>query len=149
MTSLAVKFVCLSILAGATVAAWPQTAGDADAKAKVLALEHAWNQAEAYKDMKTLDEVFDDSMAYVDFDGTLLTKGEYLSRVKSTPFQQGITESMTAQVYDNVVIVTGIYTSKEIKSGKLLQRRGRFVDTWVRRGQSWVCVSAEATPVPH
>jgi len=149
MKTVVMSLVCLSILVGTAVVGWPQQVGDADVGAEVLALEHAWNQAEALKDLKTLDQLFDDGVAYVDFDGALSTKTEYLLRVKSRPFAQGTTESMTARVYASVVIVTGIYTSTQVKRGQTVLRRGRFVDAWVRRGQSWVCVAAEVTPLQN
>ena len=46
----------------------------------MLALEHAWNQAEAFKDLKALDSLFDNSLVYIDYDGSELTKAEFLSR---------------------------------------------------------------------
>jgi|SRR5580698_10626436 hypothetical protein len=124
-----------------------QKAEDDGRRSKILALEHAWNQAEALKDLKALDVLFDNALVYVDFDGTLMTKAEFLSRVKTLPFQQGVTEAMTAQVFGETVIVTGIYVSKEMKNGKQILRRGRFVDAWVFNGSTWVCVSAQATPI--
>jgi len=142
------KFLCLLILAGmAPALLWTQSGDDAAVRSKILALEHAWNQAEALKDLKTLDGLFDNALVYVDFDGTLRTKAEFLSRVKSAHIQQGLTESMTAQVFGNTAIVTGIYLDREIKDGKPILRRGRFVDTWVYKDSSWVCVAAQATPI--
>jgi hypothetical protein len=96
-----------------------------------------------------MDAILDNGLVYVDFDGTLMTKAELLSRVKSEHIQQGITESMTAQIFGDTAIVTGTYLDREIKDGKPFLRRGRFVDTWVRKNQTWVCISAQATPILH
>ena len=148
MKTPAKKFLCLLILAGlALPLLWTQSGDDAGVRSKILALEHAWNQAEALKDLKTLDGLFDNALVYVDFDGALRTKAEFLSRVKSAHIQQGVTESMTAQVFGNTAIVTGIYRDREIKDGNPILRRGRFVDTWVYKNSSWVCVAAQATPI--
>lgn len=142
------KLLCLLILAGMAPAhLWAQGGDDAAVRSKILALEHAWNQAEALKDLKSLDGLFDNALVYIDFDGTLMTKAEFLSRVKSAHIQQGVTESMTAQVFGNTAIVTGIYLDREIKDGKPVLRRGRFVDTWVYKDSAWVCVAAQATPI--
>ena len=142
------KLLCLLILAGiAPALLWTQSGDVAGVRSKILALEHAWNQAEALKDLKTLDGLFDNALVYVDFDGTLMTKAEFLSRVKSAHIQQGVTESMTAQVFGNTAIVTGIYLDRQMKDGKPTLRRGRFVDTWVYKDSSWVCVAAQATPI--
>ncbi len=148
MKSRAAQFACLLILFAMTPA--PGRAQDEDEagiRSKILALEHAWNQAEAFKDLKALDAILDNSLIYVDFDGSLMTKAGFLSRVKTAHLQQVVTESMSVQVFGNVAIATGTYLSKEFKDGRPIERRGRFVDAWVRKSQAWVCVSAQATPM--
>lgn len=146
MKSSAVRLVWLLILVGACVHARAQDADEGGVRSKVLALEHAWNQAEAFNDLKALDSIFDNRLVYIDSDGTLMTKAEFLSHVKSSHLQQVITQSMTVQVFGDMAIVTGVYLVKEFKGGKSIQHRGRFVDAWVRKDQTWVCVAAEATP---
>ena len=41
------------------------------------------------------------------------------------------------------------FARKGIKGGKAYLRQDRFVDTWMKKNGSWVCVSASATPVLH
>jgi hypothetical protein len=38
---------------------------------------------------------------------------------------------------------------KGIENGKPYTRHERFVDTWLQKGSSWVCVGTNATPVLH
>ncbi len=38
---------------------------------------------------------------------------------------------------------------KGIENGKSYTRRERFVDTWLQKGSSWVCIGTNATPVLH
>ena len=111
-------FVCLLVCLGAFFAK-AQDGADAGAMTKILALEHAWNQAEERRDTKALDALFDNLLLYVDYDGTLLTKAEFLARVKSTASQpqQEITESMTARMFGSTVVVTGVYVAKGANSG--------------------------------
>ena len=116
-------------------------------QSRILALEHAWNQAEELRDLKALDGIFDDAFVYIDFDGSLLAKGSFLARVKNAPLVQVITESMTVQIFESTAIVTGTYRSSEMHNGKPLRRQGRFIDTWVFRNRTWVCVAAQATPI--
>ncbi len=120
---------------------------ESGARSKILALEHAWNQAEVFKDLKALDALFDNALVYVDFDGAVMTKAEFLSRVKSAHLQQVITQSMTVQVFADTAVVSGIYQSSEFKDGKTLVKRGRFIDTWVYKDSNWVCVAAQSTPI--
>jgi hypothetical protein len=148
MKTHAAKFAHLVIIVGMTLAPlWAQGGDESATRSKILALEHVWNQAEAFKDLKAMDSLFDNALVYVDFDGTLMTKAEFLSRVKSAHLQQVVTQSMTVQVFGDTAVATGIYQSSEFKNGKTLMRRGRFVDTWVYRDSNWVCVAAQSTPI--
>jgi len=148
MKTHAAKFVCLVILVGLALAPlWAQGEEQSGARSRILALEHAWNQAEAFKDLKALDALFDNELVYVDFDGTLMTKATFLLRVKSAHLEQVVTDSMTVQMFGDTAIVTGTYLSREFKDGRTLLRRGRFVDTWVYKDQAWLCVAAQATPI--
>lgn len=141
------KFVCVLIFAGmAQTPMWSQGAEESAAATKILALEHAWNQAEAFKDLKALDALFDSALVYVDSDGALLTKAEFLRQVQSAHVAQVVTQSMMVHMFGNTAIVTGIYQATEIRHGKPTILRGRFVDTWMYRDSTWVCVAAQSTP---
>jgi ketosteroid isomerase-like protein len=141
------KCVCLLILVGLAVPALRgQSTDEAAARSKIVALEHAWNQAEAFKDLTALNSLFDSELIYVDADGTLMTKAEFLSHVKSAHLQQEITQSMAVQVFGDTAVATGTYLAKEFKDGRPVVHNGRFIDIWIRRDQTWVCISAQATP---
>jgi hypothetical protein len=147
------KFVSLLTITvyAAFLLAWGQEEASSNSVTKVLALEHAWNQAEAMKDTAALDALFDNSLVYIDFDGTLRTKSEFLARVKSPSSQpqQEITESMTAHGFRGSVVVTGVYVAKGVDKGKPYVRRGRFVDTWILQEKGWLCVASQSTPISH
>lgn len=147
MKAYVARLVWLVILVGFAGSVRAQDVDEAGVRTKILALEHAWNQAEAFNDLKALDSIFDNRLVYIDSDGTLMTKAEFLSHVKSSHLQQVVTQSMSVQVFGDMAIVTGAYVVKEFKGGRNVQHRGRFVDAWVRRDQGWVCVAAEATPI--
>jgi ketosteroid isomerase-like protein len=126
-----------------------QSPTDMTAISTVLALEHAWNQAEQRKDTRALDAIFDNALVYVDYDGSFHTKAEFLVRVKSAALrpEQEVTESMTGHMFGNTVVVTGLYVAKGVDSGRPYLRRGRFVDTWVLKDGRWLCVASQATPI--
>ena len=127
----------------------PQNIVDSGVATRILALEHAWNQAEERKDTKALDNIMDSAMVYVDYDGTLRTKAEFLAKVKAPNLhpQQEVTESMTAHVFAGAGVVTGVYLAKGVENGKPYIRRGRFIDTWALKDGMWVCVASQATPI--
>lgn len=135
--------VCVS----GTSSARAQTEDVASSRSKIIALEHAWNQAETVKDLKGLDTLFDRNFVYVDFDGKIMTKAEFLMHVRAERPQLVTTESMTVQLFQNTAIVLGTYKAREDGQGRPRIQFGRFIDAWVYRDSQWVCVSAQATPV--
>jgi hypothetical protein len=52
-------------------------------------------------------------------------------------------------VYGNVALATGVMRVKGVENGKGFNRRERFIDTWVLKHGSWVCVGTDATPIVH
>jgi ketosteroid isomerase-like protein len=147
MKTYAARLACLLVLTGWSLSARAQQLKESEIRSKVLALEQLWNQAEGVNDLRALDTLFDNRLVYVEADGSLMTKAEFLARAKSAHMEQVTTQAMTVQVFGETAIVTGTYLVKEFKEGKSVQRRGRFVDAWVRHGQAWVCVAAQATPI--
>ena len=139
----------LLVSCGLTVAQDEQNA--AYIRTKVLALENAWNRAEEQKDVKALDGLLASSLVYIDYDGTLMNKAQFLTSVRTTSLhpEQIVNESMTASVYGDTVVVTGVYRDKGAQSGKAYFRRGRFTDTWVRQNEEWKCVASQSTLISH
>jgi len=56
---------------------------------------------------------------------------------------------MTAHIYGESAVVTGVYREKGISNGKPYLRRGRFTDTWVNQSGTWVCVASQSTLIGH
>jgi hypothetical protein len=54
----------------------------ADEEARVLSLEAAWNHAEQQKDTQALNLLLADTLSYVDYDGTLMNKPQFLSTAR-------------------------------------------------------------------
>jgi Domain of unknown function (DUF4440) len=140
-------FVCLCTFAAMGISPLrAQEPDEAATRSRIMALEHAWNQAEAFKDLKALDALFDNALIYVDSDGTLMNKAELFAHVKSAHLSQVITQSMMVEIFGGTAIVTGTYQAREFRDGRTVVFRGRFVDAWVFKGSTWVCVAAQATP---
>jgi ketosteroid isomerase-like protein len=132
-----------------------QNDGDEAARSKIVALEQLWNQAYKTGDTKALDSILDDAIVLVNDDGSVQTKAEFLASVKSsTPQptaqqQQVAPESLSVHVHGTVAIATGVMRVKGVEGGKPYTRRERFVDTWLLKHGSWVCIGTDATPVLH
>ena len=124
----------------------------ASVETKIIAMEKAWNQAFKFRDKKALGEILHDSIVLVNDDGSLQSKGAFLGSVdaaKPSEDQQAEPESISVHVFGDVAIATGVFREKGVENGKAYLRRNRFVDTWVNRSGTWVCVAASATPVLH
>ncbi len=124
---------------------------DAAARAHVLALEKAWNQAYKAGDIKALDAILDNSLVLVEDDGSLKTKSEFLATVKAFTGneEQVAPESLTVRVFGNTAIAIGVIAVKGTKAGKSVVHRERFIDTWVNKNGSWICIATDATPMTH
>ena len=145
-------FVAVSILVVLCVAGAPVSAqedNEATARAQVLALEKAWNQAYKAGDVKALSGLLDNSLVLVEDDGSLKTKSEFLATVKgSTGNQEQVApESLTVRVFGDTAIAIGVIAVKDSKGGRSVVHRERFIDTWIKRNGSWVCIATDATPM--
>lgn len=140
------------LLVGCLPALLAQTPADADiAQSRILALENAWNQAEEHKDVKALETLLDPTLVYIDYDGSVMDKAKFIASVQAPALhpEQIVNESMTAQVYGDSAIVTGVYREKGIRNGKPYLRHGRFTDIWVYHRGNWVCVASQSTLMVH
>jgi Domain of unknown function (DUF4440) len=117
-------------------------------EAAIRALEHEWVDGQARNNNRALDLIFDNALVYVEY-GKLVTKGEYLSRIKRAGPQinQIFMEPMSVRLFGRTAIVIGTYREKLAKGGKPGIKRWRFIDTWVYEKNGWVLVAAAATPL--
>ena len=113
------------------------------AQSKVIALEHAWNEAALRGDAKALDQILDESLVFTDYEGNLMNKAALLVSMKE-PAQSAI-ESISAQVFGDGAVVSGVYKQTGVDKGVPYRRRVRFIDTWVSRNGAWFCVAGQYT----
>ena len=146
-------FASLAILLvlGLSLQAFAQDDADAATRAKVLALEKAWNQAYKAADTQALAAILDNSLVLVEDDGSLKTKAQFLASIKApTANQEQVApESLTVRVFGNTAIAIGVIAVKSTQGGKTVTHRERFIDTWINRNGSWVCIATDATPMTH
>jgi ketosteroid isomerase-like protein len=140
--------VCISVSLGLLA---QESRKASDEEGRILALETAWNHAEESKDAAALDQLLASSLAYVDYDGSMMNKGQFLASIQEESLHpaQITNEEMTAHVYGEAAVVTGIYREKGTLKGKAYLRKGRFTDTWVRQSGTWQCVASQSTLISH
>jgi len=134
----------LLLLAASTVATGQSGDGE---KGKIIALENSWNMAEQQKDVKALGELVGNNLVYIDYDGTIQNKEQFLASVRSPSLhpEQIVNESTTVYMYGTAAVVTGTYREKGVDKGKPYLRRGRFTDTWIYGNGAWQCVASQST----
>ncbi|HET6175762.1 MAG TPA: nuclear transport factor 2 family protein [Candidatus Sulfotelmatobacter sp.] len=145
MRRLSVLFV---LLCATSVLLPGQQASEGSAGATIRALEHEWVEGQSRNDNVALDMIFDNALVYVEY-GRLVSKGEYLSRIKKAGPQLNpiAMEAITVRAFGNTAVVVGTYREKELKSRPREVRRWRFIDTWVYKKNGWVLVAAAAAPL--
>jgi ketosteroid isomerase-like protein len=138
----------VAVLCAVTSLVSAQQSDDA-ARGQVLALEKAWNQAYKAGDVKALSGLLDNSLVLVEDDGSLKTKSEFLSSVKASKVndEQVAPESLSVRVFGNTAIAIGVIAVKDVKGGKTAVHRERFIDTWINKNGSWICIATDATPM--
>jgi ketosteroid isomerase-like protein len=119
----------------------------ADDETQLIQLERSWNQAEMGRDAGAIASLFDDTLVYVDYDGSLRNRAEYLRSVaspSSSP-EHIYDEGMKVHVYSNAGVVSGVYRETGTTKGKTYTRRARFTDTWIKQSGQWKCVASQST----
>jgi ketosteroid isomerase-like protein len=139
-------FILIAILLRPGASA--QSAGQSNPEqGRILSLENAWNQALQQKDAAALRMLLAPDLVYVDYDGTLMDKTEYLASVQAASLHPVhlVSESMKVHLYGGVAMVEGVCREIGIKNGRPYSVRLRFTDAWIRRGESWICVASQST----
>ena len=116
-----------------------------------MALETAWNLAEQHKDVKALDELLGKNLVYIDYDGVIQSKQEFLAGVARPALhpEQIVNDSTTVYMYGTTAVVTGTYREKGVDKGRPYLRHGRFTDTWIYGNSVWQCVASQSTLFSH
>ena len=92
-----------------------------------------------------------DNIVYVDYDGSISNKQQFLAEVKSADVtgEQINNEGVTVHLYGNVAVSTGIYRDKGMEKGKPFSRRGRFTNVWLNQNGKWECIASQSTLIIH
>lgn len=145
------SIILLLISLGAFV---PQAAGQETPRdgteATIRALEREWTVGQSHNDNRALDLIFDNALLYVEY-GNLISKGEYLSRIRqyAPALDQIEMGPMTVRVSGRTAIAVGTYVEKQVHGSRTQVTRWQFIDTWVYKKNGWVLVAAGASPVTH
>ena len=148
----AVAAICVLVSAWAAIGVGQESVKPSGEEGRIIALESAWDQAEKNKDAMALAGLLADNLVYVDYDGSLRNKQQFLASIKSASVssEQINNEGVTVRLYNNnVAVSTGIYRDKGVENGKPFQRRGRFTNVWIKQNGAWQCIASQSTLIAH
>jgi uncharacterized protein (TIGR02246 family) len=140
--------LCAMLCIWATLGIAQQQVKPRREEGRIIALESAWDQAEQNKDANALANLLADDLVYVDYDGSLSNKQQFLASIKNgaVTAEQINNEGVSVHLYNNnVAVSTGIYRDKGVEKGKPFQRRGRFTNVWLNQNGKWECIASQST----
>jgi ketosteroid isomerase-like protein len=131
--------------------AFPQnpapTEGD---ESQIIAFENLWNQMQIAHDASAMEQMLDPDFVLTDYDGSVLTKGQFLASIrdKSNQLTVEVSQDMKLHRHGDTVIVTGATHEKGMLKGKPYEHHGRFTDTWIKRDYRWLCIASQLALIP-
>ena len=124
-------------------------AQDSATEKEILAIETLKNDAMQKGDAKVLEQIYGDSLIFVNARGQVLTKKDRVKEfdsgnVKYVSFRQG---DYHFHIYDNTAIVTGIACSIVDYHGQVNRIPRRFTSVYTKLDGQWRFVAHQATLV--
>jgi ketosteroid isomerase-like protein len=116
---------------------------------KIIALENLWNQMQISHDAEAMGQMLDASFVLTDYDGTIMSKGEFLASIKdmSVVLSTEVSQDMRLFSHGDTVIVIGATHEAGTLKGKPFEHHGRFTDTWIRSDGRWICIASQLSMV--
>jgi ketosteroid isomerase-like protein len=149
----AMAALCVIFTAWAAMGTGQEPTKPSGEEGRIKALESAWDQAEQNKDVTALASLLADNIVYVDYDGSLSNKQQFLESIKSADAssEQINNEGVTVRLYNDssLAVSTGIYRDKGMEKGKPFLRRGRFTNVWIKQSGAWQCIASQSTLIAH
>ncbi len=116
-------------------------------QAKLVVLEHLWNDAQVHRDARALEAMVADRFVNTEYDGDVSDRDKFLADIKDPEFKPSVMNIRDVQVnvYRETAVVTGIYHTKGTYGGKPYEHLGRFTDTWIFENGKWLCVASHTS----
>ena len=120
----------------------PKPEGD---ETKIIALENLWNQMQINRDADAMGKMLDSDFVFTDYDGTVMTKGQFLASIRDPSNQVTVEVStdMKLHRHGDTVVVIGATREKGTEKGKPYSHQGRFTDTWIKKDGQWLCIASQ------
>ena len=137
----------LTVLAKTT-----QTSRDGSVEQTIRQLENENREATLKNDASVFERLLADDWLNTNANGTVTTKAQLMSLVKSGTFKISSLEydDVRVRAYQDAAVVTGRSTSTRMgQDNKLITGQVRFTRVYIKRDKGWQVVSAQSTPIPR
>ena len=136
----------LLVLVSAGQVAAQRTKEDSQ-QAKLLVMEHLWNEAQVNRDARALDFMIGTSFVNTEYDGEVSDKAKFLADIRDPQFNLSTLtiQDLKVSMYADSAVVIGIYRTRGSYQGKPYEHVGRFTDTWVYAEGRWQCVASHTS----
>jgi ketosteroid isomerase-like protein len=116
---------------------------------QILRLEDDWVRAMNVKDRKTLDRILAPEFTFIEPDGTIKERAEYLADrtnevVETESFNNA---GLKISLFGTAALASGVATITERHHGKRYHFSARWKELWLKRNGSWQVIASQATPV--
>jgi ketosteroid isomerase-like protein len=138
-----------SLIAIAFMAAFAARADNVSDKKQILKLENDWVRALKTKDRQFLDKIVAPSFTFIEPDGTVKNRAEYLADRSSDSVETEAFENvdLKVHVFGNFAVASGLAKITERRQGKLYRFRLRWKEMWMKDKGNWQVLTSQATPV--
>lgn len=116
----------------------------------ILQLEKEGREAALKNDVEVNDRLLADNWMNTNANGTVTTKAQLLTLLKTNPFKIQSLESddVMVRVYEDSAVVTGRSTSNRMGSdNQPMTGQVRFTRVYAKIGYRWQVVAAQSTPI--
>jgi len=148
-----VLFTVLAVSLSLTaLAKTTQTSRDGGVEQTIRQLENENREATLKNDASVFERLLADDWLNTNANGTVTTKAQLMSLVKSGTFKISSLEydDVMVRAYKDTVVVTGRSTSTRMgQDNKLITGQVRFTRVYIKRDKGWQVVSAQSTPIPR
>jgi hypothetical protein len=127
-----------------------------DERDHLLSLEKQWLEKEFVLDTAFISSLIDSTFIDVTETGLKNKKEDLLAMYTNIDqrIKKGILidsfklENEKVNMYSNSAVVTFVVHTYRHNGDSLFERRTRFYDVWVKRGNQWKAVASQGTPLP-
>ncbi len=121
-------------------------AGDGTEKA-IADMEHQWAAAAKTGNADAIAPMLADNFVNLDSDGTMHNKAETVARFKTGKWDVNEIGDVKVTMTGTTAIASGSWHGKGVMSGKPVDAKERWVDTWVKGANGkWLCVASASAP---